>query len=151
MLAKLGNYEEADEFFGKAVELDPKNIIYINEKGRNLAMLNRHEKAIDYFDKALELNANYILGLSNKGFSLLNLGKITESKTQFDQILLIDPNDAYAWYGKAVSSVHENNVDSALDFLVRALKLDGGLREAARQDKSFATLCGNERFDALIK
>ena len=79
------------------------------------------------------------------------MGKIEESKAQFDQILLIDSNDACAWYGKVVSTLHENNIDDAMDILEKALHLDEGLKLAARQDSGFNTVRENKRFEALVK
>ena len=50
------DFEEAIEEYDKAIELDPNDPDYHNNKGVALYELHRYEEAIEEFDKAIELD-----------------------------------------------------------------------------------------------
>ena len=54
-----GKYEEAVEYFEKALEINPRFAVAWNNKGVSLSHLDKNEEAITCFDKALEINPEY--------------------------------------------------------------------------------------------
>mgnify|MGYP003565959231 CR=1 FL=1 len=46
------DYQGALKYYNKAVELDPKNSLYLNDLGIILNILGEYQKAIDYYEKA---------------------------------------------------------------------------------------------------
>jgi len=54
----LHRYEDAIKEFDKAIELDPSDPRYHNNKGNALYELHRYEEAIEEYDKAKELGHN---------------------------------------------------------------------------------------------
>jgi tetratricopeptide (TPR) repeat protein len=46
------DYQRALRYYNKAVELDPKNSLYLNDLGYTLYTLGEYKKAIEYYEKA---------------------------------------------------------------------------------------------------
>lgn len=49
-----GKIEEAISHYDKAIELDPQNMAYKNNKATALSKLGKHQEAIDFLNKAIE-------------------------------------------------------------------------------------------------
>jgi len=56
LLDEVGQYEQALDYYNKALALDPRNAIVWNNKGNALCKLGRSEEAIECYDKALTVN-----------------------------------------------------------------------------------------------
>ena len=52
-LNKIGNYNESIVYFDKALAIDPKNVLALNEKGNAYGGLGNYKQAIASYDKAL--------------------------------------------------------------------------------------------------
>jgi len=62
---QLGNYEEANSYFDKALQIDPNNVTYLNNKGlATLGQANYYE-ALRIFYKVLEINPDDPIALDS--------------------------------------------------------------------------------------
>jgi tetratricopeptide (TPR) repeat protein len=87
-----GKYQEAIDYYDKALELDPNYVSALNNKGVALKKQGKYQEAIDYYDKALELDPNYVSALDNKGQVFEEQGKYQEAIAWFDKALKVNPN-----------------------------------------------------------
>ena len=71
-------YKEAIAYLDRALAIDPKYYLALNNKGWALDGLGNHTGGILYFDKALAIDPKYKDALSNKGDALNGLGKYKE-------------------------------------------------------------------------
>ena len=58
-LDNLGKYNEAIEYYDKALEIDPENAEALNNKGVALDDLGKYNEAIEYYDKVLEIDPKH--------------------------------------------------------------------------------------------
>jgi tetratricopeptide (TPR) repeat protein len=72
-LKNLGKYDEAIEYYDKAMEIDPKYVLVLNNIGSVLDKLGKYNEAIEYYDKAMEIDPKYVLVLNNKRLALEKL------------------------------------------------------------------------------
>jgi len=119
-------FEEAIAEFDKAIELNPSNPDYHNDKGIALYELGKYEEAIAEFDEAIELNPNNPLYHNNKGVALEKLGRYQNAIEEYNKAIelalyeLQMYQDAIEEYNKAIElnpnnpSYHKNKA-SALD------------------------------------
>ena len=85
-----GRYEEAIEFYDKAIEYDPKSsIAYIN-KCAALNGMGKYEMALEICNKALELDNSNSLFYKNKAHILEKLGRNDEAQAAYDAAVIID-------------------------------------------------------------
>jgi tetratricopeptide (TPR) repeat protein len=98
-----GKYEEAITWLDKALEIDPRSIAAVYNKGLALSLLGKYEEAITLYDKVLEIEPDEVRALFNKGVVLYHLGKYEEAITLYDKVLEIDPIDIATLNNKAVA------------------------------------------------
>jgi tetratricopeptide (TPR) repeat protein len=72
-------YRQAIEYYDKALKIDPKYALALNNKGLALDKLGKYNEAIQSYDKALEIDPKYALALNNKG---LALNKLQDTKSE---------------------------------------------------------------------
>ena len=60
-------YDEAIEYYDKALERDPADVIALNNKAIILYYLQRYDEALQYYDNALAINPSDEDTLYNKG------------------------------------------------------------------------------------
>jgi tetratricopeptide (TPR) repeat protein len=68
-LNKVGEYNESITYFDKALAIDPKNVVALNEEGNAFGGLGNYTQAIASYDKALALDPKNAIPIS---ISMLN-------------------------------------------------------------------------------
>lgn len=69
----LSRYNEAIQYFDKALVRQANNILALHNKGLALNELAEYDEAIKYFDKVLAIEPNYRNALYTKGIALDNI------------------------------------------------------------------------------
>ncbi|WP_058486696.1 tetratricopeptide repeat protein [Defluviitalea phaphyphila] len=92
-LKKLQKYEEAIEYFDKAIDRDSVMVDAYISKSDALIELEEYEKAMEECDKALEIDTNSAKAYGKKVKALINLGKTYEAKKLLQKGLEIDSED----------------------------------------------------------
>ncbi len=62
----LKRYDEAIQYFDKALEIDPNDIFALSNKGYGLARQKKYIEAIQYCERALEINPSAAFTWYNK-------------------------------------------------------------------------------------
>ena len=70
MLANQGLSDDAIKWYDKALELDPKNVDVMLEKGLALYNLAKFTKAVECFDKVIAINGNNSMAIKYKRWAL---------------------------------------------------------------------------------
>lgn len=65
-LSELKKYDDAIQFFDKAIQLDPNHL----NKSNTLGDMERHNEAIQFYDKATNIGSNNIKPYFYKGNAL---------------------------------------------------------------------------------
>lgn len=71
---QTGDYKQSVALIGKAIELNPHNVSYLNNIGNALIGLNKLDTAVIYYKKAIALDPSYIEAINNCGAALNELG-----------------------------------------------------------------------------
>jgi superkiller protein 3 len=108
---------EAIEYFDKALEIDPKNIIAILSKADALQKLHHYDESLQYFDKALEIDPKNMEILKNKGFLLQRIGGAKQAIKYFDKALEIDPKNMEILKNKSFAYSELENFEEAIKSL----------------------------------
>jgi tetratricopeptide (TPR) repeat protein len=100
-LVQLGNlyydharYEQAIEYYGKALDIDPKNADVRTDRGTSYWNLNQPDQALAEFEKSLQLNPGHAQTLYNMGVVYLN-GKNDPVGARKAWQTLLDRNPSY--------------------------------------------------------
>jgi len=92
--------------YNKAIELDPKNAKFWNDKSSSLCHLERHKEALEASENAIELDPTNASAWSNKGTMLGCLERYEEALKAFNKAIELDPKHIDAWKGKVITINH---------------------------------------------
>lgn len=149
-LIKLEKFEQAVEWYEKILEIYPYFESGWYNKAFALTRLSRFDNAIECYNKLLEFNPEDIYALAMKGYSLLNLKKYDEAEFYYDKALEQDKEYGIAWYHKACLESLKDNKDKAIEFLKKAIELNPGWKNTAKNDKDFINIREKNEFKDLI-
>ncbi len=90
------------------------------------------------------------LFLWDLGNAIFNLGKHSEAIASYDKALEIKPDNDEAWYNRACCFALQNQIQSAMENLAKAISLDKQYQEMAKTDSDFDSIREDSRFKALI-
>lgn len=126
-----GKFEQAIQYYDKALALKPENSEALFNKGNALCGLGKLKGAISFFDKALEVNPQDWEALHNKGNALLNLCRFNEALDCYDRALEINPKDAETIFNKGNLLFRLGKFEEAAQLFDEALALNPHLTEAS--------------------
>ncbi len=86
----VGDAGTAENWYGKAVELAPENLEFINKWAGAKIQLEKNEEAIAVLDRLLSKNPKLVDAFVNKGFALLKLNRQGEAMACYNQALQLD-------------------------------------------------------------
>jgi hypothetical protein len=150
-LIGMGKPDEALAVAAGALRLRPRNVgghwlmgnAYM-AKGDFAAAVDAYEKAITYTPRAKALLLPFI------GLSYHNMGGYTRAKKAYTEALRHNPTCMEAHYGMASVLAREDDSQTALSHLDRALALGYGDRDHIEHDDDFAAIRDDARFKELL-
>ena len=89
---RLKRYDEALAAIDKALEIDPNDAIFWNNKGYALNGLKRYDEALAVFDRALEIDPDEALAWKNRGETHSRLGDRHEALAHLRKAVKLDPS-----------------------------------------------------------
>jgi tetratricopeptide (TPR) repeat protein len=84
-------FEQAVEFYERALQLSPHDAIYWNELGRVYFHAGRYEEAMQQLQLSLEIDPKFSATHYNLGLVYLKLGEKNKAEEHFETALLLDP------------------------------------------------------------
>ena len=129
-LVKLGNWDEADKYSVKLLQMDPENIDYVLIRGRILVAREEYLKASSLLDSCEKLGANHRDYLLLRGWLQKNWSKNTSAVTEtVTKALSLYPDELEILLLAAqVASAAENKIGNrtALELLSPVLEKEPG-------------------------
>ncbi len=107
-----------------AIEFEPKNPFYYNNRGLVYSLLGKFEKAIDDFNKSLALKANLAETRFNLGNVYSKFGKYEEASLEYQKALEKNPNLIDAFNNLGIVYTYLNDFESALKCYNNAISLN---------------------------
>lgn len=123
-------YEQAVDFYGRAVELEPENAHYHHQHAVALTSLGDLEAAINSWDRAIELDPENVAYFRERGFRYIELGEFDLAQKSFTHAIEFDARDLKSYEGRALAYHAQGKSQIALSDLNRAIELEPGFFEA---------------------
>ena len=120
VLVFVGRYEEAVQYFKKAIRHDPKApTFYYNGLGHAYRGLEQYEDAITAYKKALEREPNYLIGHIFLTSAYYLAGREAKARAEAAEVLRLQPKFTVARLAKILPYQDK-------DYLNRTLERDDG-------------------------
>ncbi|KKN63925.1 hypothetical protein LCGC14_0496980 [marine sediment metagenome] len=120
----LEQYNEAIEYFGKAVEIDPNDKHSWFYQGMCFFKIEEFNQSIQCYQKVLEIDSNDKQVWFYKGLSFYRLERYNNSIECYNSALESNPKDSQIWFYKGVSSHLLNDYEYALECFNKVIKFD---------------------------
>jgi tetratricopeptide (TPR) repeat protein len=91
---QTGNFAQAVDLIGKAIDLFPHNADFFANRGLALQQLQQLEAAVAHYNKAIALNPKHVGACSNRGMALHRLGQLDAALASYDQAVALNPGVA---------------------------------------------------------
>ena len=117
-------YNEAKEYFEKAINRKPTDADAYDGWGVVLQSLGRYHEAINCFDAQIKLNPNDDEAYFMKGMALQKLEDRRGTMECLDKIIEINPNDASGYYNKGLSLQDFGDHSEAIKCFNKTIELD---------------------------
>jgi predicted O-linked N-acetylglucosamine transferase (SPINDLY family) len=130
MAYQVGKPALALELIDKAIEANPRDAAYYNNRGNLLNVLGRHQEALESLDQAIVLKPDLAEAHCNRGNALKGLSRRQAAIDSYDRAIFLKPDLADAYYnrGNALLSLWQHQ--AALDSFDRAILLRPGFASA---------------------
>ena len=144
-------FPEALVLFNQALVIDPLCYEALNAKGATLAFQGNYEQGLALIQQALVLNPSFVYGHFNLGLANELAGRWDPAIAAYQKALQLDDQDTWSYYGIASIYGRLGKIDKVLEYLQPAINLDPDVKEVAREEKDFAPVRKDLRFQALVK
>ena len=125
-----GKVDKAEEIYKKIINIDPNNIISLNNLGSILNTKENFEKSLNFVNRALEIKPDYADALNNKGNCLKGLNKFDEAIEYYKKGLIIKPNFVGALNNLATSYNSIGRHEEAIPIFKKVIELKPNYYEA---------------------
>lgn len=126
----MGSLDQAMEFLGRAMEMDPKYSEYYNDRGNLLFRLGRLDEALADYRAAAELSPPYHEVQVNLGQCYRQMDRPAEAIRAYSTALDLQPDIVLALIGRAQSFESVGDLESAVRDYGDVLRLNNSQWEA---------------------
>jgi tetratricopeptide (TPR) repeat protein len=125
-----GRYDEALQFFGKALELKPDNWATQIARAMCYHNLGNYAKEIESYDAALAARPDLDFAMYNRGLAAHALGDKELEKASYESAVQINGGNYLGWYHLGLVLAEEGSQLSAMRAFNRAKEINGKLFNA---------------------
>jgi tetratricopeptide (TPR) repeat protein len=119
-----GEPQRALACFAKILELDPRNIAALNNRGLVLGHLRQIDAALRCFRQVLEIDPDDVIALVNGGIALAHLGHSAVSVDWYARAIALDPRHVEAWMCRGQALTLLNRPAEAVECFNAVLQID---------------------------
>jgi tetratricopeptide (TPR) repeat protein len=120
---KQGNYEQAIEYYDKALVIKPDFAYALKRKAELEMKLNRYQAALYDLDKALQINSNDVSTLISRSIVLDHLNRFDESIENNLWALQLQPQNTVLYNNLGFAKVKMGQYQQATQFLYKAMEI----------------------------
>ncbi len=129
-LGETGRFNEAVIYLEKILDMDPRNVEALNDKGMCLYAVGKPDKAVKAYESALQIEPQYKDALVNLGVAYNHLDLKKEALDAYSRAIKIDPELEEAWYNKGVCFFSAGKFQEAESCFSKAAQLNHNSEEA---------------------
>ena len=119
-----GDYESAEKYALRAIELASKNYHAYENLGTINAYKKKYDKSIGYYKKAIELSPKFYLAHNNLGLVYSYIGDFNKSIFYLNKAIEIDPKLSKAYNDLGTVYGQMGEFDKAIELITKAIEIN---------------------------
>jgi tetratricopeptide (TPR) repeat protein/S1-C subfamily serine protease len=124
-LSKLGRYDEALKSILQAIELEPKDILLLNDKANILMGLGKYTEVISIHDRIMTQDRkNRVWSMINRGIAKFEIGDIKGAISDYDASIQIDPRSWSTYHNRGNAKYKIGDNAGAINDYSQAINLN---------------------------
>jgi tetratricopeptide (TPR) repeat protein len=116
----LGKFDEAEQLYRRAIEIDPNYCDAMDNLGKLLRQQGRIDEAIDWYKQSLEILPDNTVAIQNLASAYLFQGKWEEAIQEYERLTEIAPENPEGFYGLGTTYLNLQQPEKAVEFLETA-------------------------------
>lgn len=120
----LGMYTESREDYDNAIDLQPDEPLFYNNRGYLFLSMKLYSDAIADFSQAAMLQPDLAYPYNNRGFAKLKSGQLEAGLQDIEKSLSLDPDNAMAWRNMGIYYEAIGNKAKALSLYLKAKEME---------------------------
>ena len=121
--ADLGNFKQAIEDYGRAIEIEPGYPEAYYNRGKDYTELGNFKKAVEDYTKAIAIKPDYAMAYNGRGNAYFDLGNQREAIADYARAIEIKPDYLDAYFNRGNTYVHLGNYQEAIRDYSRAIEI----------------------------
>lgn len=119
-----GDMDRALAAYEAGLELEPLNVVLMNDKGVILLNLGRHTEAREAFSNVVDHDPTFVYAHLNVGYLNRLEGSLEEARTSYQRALDLDPDNADTWVDLGMCDLELGDDEQALRSFEKATSVD---------------------------
>ena len=150
-LEASGKLKEACKVLKKATIIKPDMPEAYFAWGTVLEKMRKYPSAIEKYKIAVSIDPHYIDVYNRWGEVLFLLGRYEDSIEVYKTAIKIEPNHPWSLYDIACVYVKVNKLNEAINYLVKAVKIDKSLVTEINDNPNLSPVRENARMQGVLK
>jgi protein O-GlcNAc transferase len=148
---QMNDPTSAVEWIGRALDLDPRNVLAYVNRGSAYAMLNQHAAAIACYDKAIALDPESNASpFYNRGNALQQLKQHEAAIASYDQAIALESDlDGDAYFGRGTALLELEQHEAAVASFDQAIAIGSNYEAEAYLSRGIALQLLERHEDAI--
>lgn len=147
---RLKQPDAARKTYEQALALNNRNWSAHYGLGQAHSAAQRWPQAIAAYQKAVDLYPAFPYLHTSIGDAFFHLKQLDDAIEAYSAAAMLRPDDVAINYNLAALYAMQKKTQFAIHYLQRAMALDPGMADAARQDKDFDNIRSDDRFVKLV-
>jgi tetratricopeptide (TPR) repeat protein len=122
-LTAKGKYNEALEYYYRAIKLDCNDFKAHNNLGNTLSLQARIDEAISHYNEAIRINSAYAAAYGNLGIALMAKGRLDEAIDSYRKALQFKPDFLEAHNNLGIALQQQGKFDEAVNHFQQVVQL----------------------------
>jgi Flp pilus assembly protein TadD len=120
------------------------------DRARQFHKSGRSREARSFYRRALALDPQNVRAVNNIGVTFLQERNFTEARRSFEDAVRLEPDYIDPYYNLACLYAIQGDTKRGLDYLRRAVSLDGSVRQWALDDSDLMALRALPEFEEIV-
>jgi tetratricopeptide (TPR) repeat protein len=116
-------YQDAADAYTKTIELDPTNVLAIDNRGACYGKLGKYREAMADHNRAIDLNPRYAPAYTNRGAIYFFIGNYEKSAENHSKAIELDSGNHLAWGNRGAVFVALGRYRDGVSDLNKAIEL----------------------------